>query len=620
MLLYSITLTRRVSDNNISDSRITRRDFLKAMFWGGTGLALGGMGFFNIKNGKNNKQFAFAHPDGGNGNGNSSVKLPMSESERKSIGRELREDAAERTYGIEWPDHPNNGEEEDYPYIANYSKALRHNELGEPDKDSYKIFLRAVESGKFEDWEKVELGTFEEPYLRLFNPVAGLTFPLEGPDPYGLFMPPAPRIDSPEGAADIAENYWLAVTRDVYVGDYDSNKTIAQAAEDLSSFSGFSTISGFSKVTPENIFRANFPGVLMGPFVSQFALIGTPIPPLGLRPEDGWVVEGWANKVDQRIITSKQPGVDYLTDFKDWLKVYNGHDPRRGEFCSQDWDNTERFMRYGRDLANWVHYDDVPSQQFRIATLILLHQTVPCMRVVPDPAAVLFGGSAPFDPENPYQGSRTQEAFFNFGPFHPLAFHTEIALFALRAVWFQKYYVHRRFRPEAFGALIHNQKTGRADYPIHRDILESNVFDQPQFRNSFMLPQAFPEGSPPHPSYGAGHATVVGAQATVLKAFFDETFVLRNTVVPSRDGTKLEPYRGPDRDELTVGGELNKLAWNVAIGRNFAGVHYRTDATQSILLGEKVAIDFLKQRKETWPESGAFNFTKFNGERVTINF
>jgi hypothetical protein len=39
-----------VSDNNLSDSKITRRDFLKAMFWGGTGLALGGMGFFNIKN------------------------------------------------------------------------------------------------------------------------------------------------------------------------------------------------------------------------------------------------------------------------------------------------------------------------------------------------------------------------------------------------------------------------------------------------------------------------------------------------------------------------------------------------------------------------------------------
>jgi hypothetical protein len=592
------------------------------MFWGGTGLALGGMGFFNIKNSNNKRQFAFADGGSGNGNGGSSVRLPMSESERKALGIELRKDAIENAYGIEFPDHPNNREEEDYPYIANYSKALRHNELGEPDKDSYRSFLRAVEAGTFEAWEQVELGTFEEPYFRLFNPVAGLTFPLESADPFGLFMPPAPRIDSPEGAADIAENYWLAVTRDVYLGDYNSNRTIAQAAEDLSSFSGYFGPGRNGRITPDNIFRVDFPGVLQGPFISQFALIGTRIPPLGLNPEDGYVVEGWANKDDQRIITARQPGRDYLTDFKDWLRVYNGHDPRRGEFCSQDWDNTARFMRYGRDLANWVHYDDVPSQQFRIACLILLHQTVPCMRVVPDPAAVLFGGSAPFDPSNPYAGSRTQEGFFNFGPFHPLAVLTEITLYALRAVWFQKYYVHRRFRPEAFGALIHNQKTGRAEYPIHRDILESAVFDQPQFnrRNSFMLPQAFPEGSPPHPSYGAGHATAVGAQATILKAFFDETYVLRNPVVASRDGTRLEPYTGPDRDELTVGGEINKLAWSVAIGRNFAGVHYRSDAEQSILLGEKVAISLLEDRAETFRESGAFNFTKFNGERVTISF
>ena len=123
------------NNNNSSDSRITRRDFLKAMFWGGTGLALGGMGFFNIKNSNNNKrQFAFAD-GGGSGNGGSSVRLPMSESERKARGFELREEAAERTYGIEWPDHPNNGEEKDYPYIANYSKALRHNERGEVEKE-----------------------------------------------------------------------------------------------------------------------------------------------------------------------------------------------------------------------------------------------------------------------------------------------------------------------------------------------------------------------------------------------------------------------------------------------------------------------------------------------------
>lgn len=40
---------------------------------------------------------------------------------------------------------------------------------------------------------------------------------------------------------------------------------------------------------------------------------------------------------------------------------------------------------------------------------------------------------------------------------------------------------------------------------------------------TYFLPMAFPEGSPTHPSYGSGHATVAGACTTILKAFFDES-------------------------------------------------------------------------------------------------
>ena len=40
------------------------------------------------------------------------------------------------------------------------------------------------------------------------------------------------------------------------------------------------------------------------------------------------------------------------------------------------------------------------------------------------------------------------------------------------------------------------------------------------------------EGCPTHPSYGAGHATVAAACVTILKAWFDESFVFPNPVVP----------------------------------------------------------------------------------------
>lgn len=65
---------------------------------------------------------------------------------------------------------------------------------------------------------------------------------------------------------------------------------------------------------------------------------------------------------------------------------------------------------------------------------------------------------------------------------------------------------------------------------------------------------------------------------------------------------------------LTVGGELNKLANNVAIGRNGAGVHWRSDATESLKLGEQVAIQLLKDLKTTYPEPfSGFTFTDFEG-------
>jgi hypothetical protein len=53
--------------------------------------------------------------------------------------------------------------------------------------------------------------------------------------------------------------------------------------------------------------------------------------------------------------------------------------------------------------------------------------------------------------------------------------------------------------------------------------------------------------------------------------------------VPSDDGLSLRPWTG---GPLTVGGELNKLAFNMAFGRDTAGVHFRKDEIEGITLGE----------------------------------
>ena len=178
--------------------------------------------------------------------------------------------------------------------------------------------------------------------------------------------------------------------------------------------------------------------------------------------------------------------------------------------------------------------------------------------------------------------------------------------------------MHRRLRPEAFAGRIHNLLTHPGlNYPIHRDVLNSEALHQVFSRNrTYLLPQGYPEGSPLHPSYGAGHATVGGACVTILKALFDESFVISNPVAPAFDGLSLLHYSGP---ELTVGGELNKLAANIAIGRNFAGIHWRADYAESLKLGEAVAISVLRDQRLTYREDfTGFTFTKFDSTKVTV--
>lgn len=86
----------------------------------------------------------------------------------------------------------------------------------------------------------------------------------------------------------------------------------------------------------------------------------------------------------------------------------------------------------------------------------------------------------------------------------------------------------------------------------------------------------------------------------------------------SPDGTRLDRYVGADAGRLTVGGELNKLAANISIGRNMAGVHWRTDYTESVRLGEAVALGILEEQAATYNERPSLSVTRFDGTTVTV--
>ena len=235
-------------------------------------------------------------------------------------------------------------------------------------------------------------------------------------------------------------------------------------------------------------------------------------------------------------------------------------------------------------------------------------------------AALLLNsfGTAALAPSNPYLHSATQAGSITFGATQQIDLVTRVANPANRACWCQKWLVHRRLRPEAFGGRIHNHVTSAAKYPIHSDVLNSAAL-QAVFgaKRNYLLPMAYPAGSPLHPSYPANHAVTAGAGVTVLKALFNESFVIPNPVMPADDGLSLVPYTGA---ALTVGGELNKLASNIALGRDAAGVHYRSDGVEGIKLGEAIAISILRDTATLYNEVfPGFSFTKYDGTPVTIS-
>ena len=104
----------------------------------------------------------------------------------------------------------------------------------------------------------------------------------------------------------------------------------------------------------------------------------------------------------------------------------------------------------------------------------------------------------------------------------------------------------------------------------------------------------------------------------MLKALFDtENFVnILNPVVPTEDGKSLAAlHRAP----LTVEGELNKLASNIASGRNIAGVHWRSDAHASLRIGQALAISLLHEQKASTTRSSPASPSRgFDGERIVV--
>ena len=462
-------------------------------------------------------------------------------------------------------------------FYGSFTKALPHNQYGEVDSVQYRKLKRALKTRAQSDFNAIKLAP--DATRKLANPQGAYRIALAGTDGYATRMPKAPTFRSKTTAAEMGELYWLAITRDIDFNDYDTSQEIENALTDLNKFSETVGPKSSGQVTTGTIFRGETPDDLAGNYISQFLIKDVPYGP---------------SLIEQKY-NANAAGVDFMTDNTTWLAVQNG---AVTETSSVD-PAGRRYIHNNRTLGEYVHGDALFQAYFNAALIIL-------------------GAGGPFDSNNPYLTLPNEGSFTTFGG--PMVFDllTQAANLGLQSAWYHKWLVHRRLRPETFGGRIHHKMVNKRDYEIHAEILDSAaVSNIVSSTGSYFLPMAFVEGSPTHPAYPAGHATVAGACTAILKALFDESALVASPEEIVSGGTVKQAYTGDDA--LTLGGELNKLAANVTLGRDAAGVHYRSDGIYGLDVGEQQAIGLLRDYSLTFNEDfEGFQFTKFDGAAVLI--
>ncbi|MEL6105084.1 MAG: vanadium-dependent haloperoxidase [Planctomycetota bacterium] len=578
--------------------------------------------------------------------------------DRQQEAKRIRESSSQLAFERPHPIHQSNGDEErlaNLNFAMSFTKGLQHSSgtgLIENAGD-FKAFRAAIDKGFVDDFT-TSVPSAPRKQRAWEAPTAGLVYDLQGPDSQAVTMAPAPALGSKELAYEMAEVYELALLREVPLSEFNhasgnpelasSTSRLNEVDYDVTGTEGRSRKNETGNVTAQTAFRGSSPGVEVGPYLSQLMLLGN----VGVATDrdvlDGLVSYG-PHEISQKVPVAL-PNVDFMTEWSDWLDVQNGVDTQGGQqtqlFGPPPVDR--RFITTPRDLATYVHYDAL-YQAYLNACLILLGMGTPT-----DPGFDNLSGRGSLflnslSPEsaaltrNWETHEREAGGFALWGGPHVLTLVTEVATRALKAVRYQKFNVHCRLRPEALAGRIEKAAQIESDYPvIGRGFLDLENEIQPTVdaikahnaSDTKLLPMAFQEGSPMHPAYGAGHATVAGACVTMLKAFFDTSAVLVKrgsaitfatyqpgdiavAYVPDATGNTLSDVS--DGTYLTLEAELNKLAANISIGRNMAGVHYYSDYFDSVRMGEAIAIGMLEEQALCYPtDKFVLSVPTFDGE------
>jgi membrane-associated phospholipid phosphatase len=392
-------------------------------------------------------------------------------------------------------------------------------------------------------------------------------------------LPPAPPAWDSDALADQAlELYWMAHLRDERLTGLERSSLAREAAAELAATPSY---RGLTAQTFGRNFGALLPAAQHGYAISQ--LLWLPIP-------------YGAHTIWQ---SYKMPFKDqaFLTKWNEWLDVQNGlWHPGVLQHHSE-----LHYLRSGRDLAEYVRWDFSYQAFINAANIILSDPHRP---------------RAALNASLPYKTARTQNGFATLGGPDMLSAIARASDWALKAAWHVKWDQHALLRPEEYGGLIE-----KSAIPAAQKLQKTQALKRTKDRyGSYLLPQAYPEGAPGHPAFPSGHATIAGACATVMKAFFDPELKFRFPLQPTSDGRDRDPYDGPATNVRT---EIDKLAANIAVGRQWAGIHWQTDSIGGLQLGEEVGLAVLKELFDQYYEAKAgwfkgFTVNRFDGRLVKI--
>ena len=486
-----------------------------------------------------------------------------------------------------------------------------------PPPIPYRAFAEAIRN---KDLNTVNAIGAQNP--RLVDPYCLFDVEYEGLYRASFTIPIAPGPYSAQAQAEMLEVYSMALLRDYHLilldpsdGRYgtlstsewnDAKNRMNTIITQLNAYNQplgnplQAPVNGSGFIQNNLLYRGRTTGDLKGPYISQLFYYSA-------FPGNMYINQNYL-VADISFNSNDVSGTSFNNTPSTFANIWNGGT------VGPTGDYALRYLSTIRDVAIYINKDEV-WQPFFIAVSALLDRGIP---------------TGFFTKSRKAGTSR----FINLGPVDLWGLMVKAMKQAMNATWVWKWQ-QLRLRPEEMAYQINLSQNFGYTLDFSQNFLNNQILTNSTYGISgansgqFILPLTYSNGSPCHPAYPAGHATIAGSLATVVKAYFNcdgliEGYVPKVSTLPYNvfSGTQLELYRtgstGGPTGFFRIDDEVDKMASNCSFSRAMGGVHYRSDCEAGLNIGENVAIAVLQQEVFKYDDEVNFRFRKRDGTIVNI--